>query len=208
MPRRPWRGGGKFVTSKVYYPECSKRFGCDKQSCLRTQARGWRVADFRPLESPNAQRNTWPHSPSRQTAKHNVWVQQFVFFDPMKGKPAAITRFGAPHRGPPSNSACLPLPGEGLGPPVIRKGSWIRAILPAMKTDIVLDPPGGGRRVVVGTKFTSILQAGRFGDLRLKCGYLYRMYAYLRSQEGRPAGIKQEDSFSILRSMARCGRSR
>jgi hypothetical protein len=108
----------------------------------------------------------------------------------------------------PAQQRCLPLPGEGLGPPVIRKGSWIRAILPAMKTDIVLDPPGGGRRVVVGTKFTSILQAGRFGDLRLKCGYLYRMYAYLRSQEGRPAGIKQEDSFSILRSMARCGRSR
>jgi hypothetical protein len=28
------------VTSKVYYPEWSKRFGCDKQSCSPAQARG------------------------------------------------------------------------------------------------------------------------------------------------------------------------
>ena len=61
----------------------------------------------------------------------------------------------------------------------------LAAVLPAMRTDIVLDPPDRRGRVVVDTKFTSILQAGRFGDLRLKSGYLYQMYAYLRSQEGR-----------------------
>jgi 5-methylcytosine-specific restriction enzyme subunit McrC len=57
-------------------------------------------------------------------------------------------------------------------------------ILPRMVTDIVLDPPNAGRRVVIDTKFTSILASGRFRDVSLKSGYLYQMYAYLRSQEG------------------------
>ncbi|MEO8101986.1 MAG: 5-methylcytosine-specific restriction endonuclease system specificity protein McrC [Betaproteobacteria bacterium] len=61
----------------------------------------------------------------------------------------------------------------------------LAAILPRMVTDIVLEPPGAGRRIVVDTKFTSILTTNRFFDARLKSGYLYQMYAYLRSQEGR-----------------------
>lgn len=63
--------------------------------------------------------------------------------------------------------------------------SGLAAILPRMVTDIVLDAPRAGRRVVVDTKFTSILGATRFSDARLKSGYLYQMYAYLRSQEGQ-----------------------
>lgn len=61
----------------------------------------------------------------------------------------------------------------------------LAAILPRMVTDIVLDPPDGGRRVVIDTKFSSIVASGRFGDASLRSGYLYQMYAYLRSQEGR-----------------------
>jgi 5-methylcytosine-specific restriction enzyme subunit McrC len=61
----------------------------------------------------------------------------------------------------------------------------LAAILARMVTDIVLDPPDQGRRLVVDTKFTSILASGRFGDIRLKSGYIYQMYAYIRSQEGR-----------------------
>ncbi len=61
----------------------------------------------------------------------------------------------------------------------------LAAILPRMVTDIVLDPPEGGRRVVIDTKFSSILASGRFGNATLKSGYLYQMYAYVRSQEGR-----------------------
>ena len=57
-------------------------------------------------------------------------------------------------------------------------------ILPRMVIDIVLDPPGVSGRLVVDTKFTSILAIGRFGNAGLKSGYLYQMYAYLRSQEG------------------------
>jgi 5-methylcytosine-specific restriction enzyme subunit McrC len=58
-------------------------------------------------------------------------------------------------------------------------------ILPRMMTDVVLDSPDGSRRVVIDTKFAAILTEGRFGDAGLKSGYLYQMYAYLRSQEGR-----------------------
>lgn len=57
-------------------------------------------------------------------------------------------------------------------------------ILPRMVTDIILDEPINGERIVIDTKFTSIFTTGRFGDATLKSGYLYQMYAYLRSQEG------------------------
>jgi 5-methylcytosine-specific restriction enzyme subunit McrC len=61
----------------------------------------------------------------------------------------------------------------------------LATILPRMVTDIVLEVPYANRRLVIDTKFTSILGTGRFGDASLKSGYLYQMYAYLRSQEGR-----------------------
>jgi 5-methylcytosine-specific restriction enzyme subunit McrC len=54
-----------------------------------------------------------------------------------------------------------------------------------MVTDIVLDALNADRRLVIDTKFTSVLGQGRFSDASLKSGYLYQMYAYLRSQEGR-----------------------
>ncbi len=60
----------------------------------------------------------------------------------------------------------------------------LAGLLPGMVTDIVLDPPNGSRRIVIDTKFSSILTSGRFDNASLKSGYLYQMYAYVRSQEG------------------------
>ena len=60
----------------------------------------------------------------------------------------------------------------------------LSTILPHMVTDIVLDAPNADRRLIIDTKFTSVLRIGRFGDASLKSEYLYQMYAYLRSQEG------------------------
>jgi len=60
----------------------------------------------------------------------------------------------------------------------------LATILPRMVTDIVIDAPDADQRLVIDTKFTSILGTGRFGDANLKSEYLYQMYAYLRSQEG------------------------
>ena len=61
----------------------------------------------------------------------------------------------------------------------------LATILPRMVTDIVLDAPNSSRRLIIDTKFTSVLGNRRFGSPSLKSGYLYQMYSYLRSQEGR-----------------------
>ena len=73
----------------------------------------------------------------------------------------------------------------------------LAAILPRMETDIVLDPPNAGRRMVIDTKFASILASGRFRDAGLKSGYLYQMYAYLRSQEGRNPRFDSADGLFL-----------
>ena len=74
--------------------------------------------------------------------------------------------------------------GRFIGWPVEQKTAGIDGILPAMQTDIVLDHRLADRRIVIDTKFTSVLAKGRFRERILKSGYLYQIYAYLRSQEG------------------------
>ena len=61
----------------------------------------------------------------------------------------------------------------------------IDRILPNMRTDVVLDHPPSGRRIVVDTKFNSILRPGGHRDQALRSGYLYQIYAYMRSQASR-----------------------
>ncbi len=63
------------------------------------------------------------------------------------------------------------------------KTERIDEILPQMKTDIVLDRPGE-RRIVIDTKFTSVLKQGHHGKLSVSSPHLYQIYAYLRSQVG------------------------
>ena len=72
----------------------------------------------------------------------------------------------------------------------------LRAVMPDMITDIVLEhrelsSSGAERRIVIDTKFTSIVQQGRFGQTTLKSGHMYQLYAYLRSQEqlGEPVTL-------------------
>ncbi|WP_206932577.1 5-methylcytosine-specific restriction endonuclease system specificity protein McrC [Roseococcus thiosulfatophilus] len=74
--------------------------------------------------------------------------------------------------------------------------SGIQAILPQMRTDIVLTHPPTGRRIVIDTKFNSILTRGWYKQETLRSGYLYQMYSYLRSQTGR--GDALDDSASGL----------
>lgn len=75
--------------------------------------------------------------------------------------------------------------GGALGWQIEGKTLGIDDILPTMKTDIVLDHPPSGRRIVIDTKFTSISTRGRYREETLRSGYLYQIYAYLRSQVGR-----------------------
>jgi 5-methylcytosine-specific restriction enzyme subunit McrC len=63
--------------------------------------------------------------------------------------------------------------------------SGIDQILPTMRTDVVLDHASACRRIVIDTKFTSIVTSGWYREETLRSGYVYQIYAYLRSQVGR-----------------------
>lgn len=56
------------------------------------------------------------------------------------------------------------------------------AILPGMVADIVLER--GVRRIVVDTKFTTMLTRNRYDREVLKNAHIYQLYTYLRTQEG------------------------
>jgi len=74
--------------------------------------------------------------------------------------------------------------GKTLNWPVTRKSPGLDKILPSMRTDIILDHFAQGRRIVIDTKFNAVLTPGWHREKTLRSGYLYQMYAYLRSQEG------------------------
>jgi len=81
--------------------------------------------------------------------------------------------------------------------------SGMAEILPSMKTDIVLEAPAGPerqahQRLVIDTKFTHILSPAQYGDEKLRSGYLYQMYAYLRSQESADDPLSQNASGLLL----------
>jgi 5-methylcytosine-specific restriction enzyme subunit McrC len=68
-----------------------------------------------------------------------------------------------------------------------QRGAWtagIPDILPGMWTDIVLDRAEEQRRIVIDTKFNALLTNGWYREETLRSGYVYQIYAYLRSQEG------------------------
>ena len=80
-------------------------------------------------------------------------------------------------------------PGRWIKWPVEKRSSGINDVLPSMQTDIVLErrtsdsQSDGHKRIVIDTKFTSILKSGQYDNRTLSSGYIYQMYAYLRSQE-------------------------
>ena len=59
----------------------------------------------------------------------------------------------------------------------------LSSILPSMQTDIILEHRQDGRRIVIDTKFNSILTAGPHRDAVIRSANLYQIYAYLHSQE-------------------------
>ena len=73
--------------------------------------------------------------------------------------------------------------GSVLHWPVETSTPGLDAILPRMETDIELLHKHTGRKIVIDTKFTSLLKPAQFRDT-VRSGYLYQIYAYLRSQVG------------------------
>lgn len=74
--------------------------------------------------------------------------------------------------------------GAHLKWPVENPTAGLAEILPGMITDIVLTNRTTGRRIVIDTKFNGMLSPGRWGGRTLRSGYMFQMYAYLRSQAG------------------------
>ncbi len=73
----------------------------------------------------------------------------------------------------------------------------IDQILPTMRTDIVLDHMDDNHRIVIDTKFNSVLSKGWYRNEGIRSGYMYQIYAYLRSQEesGNPLDLHAEGIF-------------
>ena len=78
------------------------------------------------------------------------------------------------------------------------KSLGIDNILPNMRTDILIDDMELGHRLVIDTKFNAVVINGWFRDETLRSGYLYQMYAYLRSQEGSGDPLNENASGLLL----------
>ncbi len=70
---------------------------------------------------------------------------------------------------------------SGIAWPMENPTSGLSAMMPGMTRDIVLEHEN--RRIVIDTKFTSIVTTGQYGNETFKSGNIYQLYAYLRSQE-------------------------
>ena len=55
-------------------------------------------------------------------------------------------------------------------------------ILPSMRTDVIIENFLEQRKIIIDTKFNSLLTTGWHRDETIRSGYLYQMYAYLMSQ--------------------------
>ena len=95
--------------------------------------------------------------------------------------------------------------GRWLRWPVEWRTPGIRGLLPNMQTDVMLEHPPSGRRIVVDTKFNSLLVRGRYRDQTLRSGYLYQIYAYLRSQAGRGDPLADQAEGLLLHPSAGVG---
>jgi 5-methylcytosine-specific restriction enzyme subunit McrC len=82
-------------------------------------------------------------------------------------------------------------PGRRLAWPISQQTPGLSTILPGMQTDIELNHASSVRRIVIDTKFTSILKSSSYRTQILKSGHLYQLYTYLRTQE------RAEDTASL-----------
>jgi 5-methylcytosine-specific restriction enzyme subunit McrC len=88
--------------------------------------------------------------------------------------------------------------GSMLAWQIERRTTGIDKIMPMMRTDVVLDHYPSGRRIVIDTKFNSVLTSGWHREETLRSGYLYQIYTYLRSQVGCGDSMANRAEGSLL----------
>ena len=87
--------------------------------------------------------------------------------------------------------------------PIESKTSQIDAILPTMRTDIVLNYRPSGRKIVIDTKFTSLVTEGWYRPETIHSGYVYQIYSYLRSQVAREPTHRPAEGLLLHPSVGR-----
>lgn len=80
------------------------------------------------------------------------------------------------------------LRGRKLSWPVEAVSEELDAHLPGMQTDIELLHQVRKHKLVIDTKFTNIFTSSQYREQVLRSGYLYQLYAYLRTQEDATSG--------------------
>lgn len=88
--------------------------------------------------------------------------------------------------------------GKWLGWQIESQSSGIDRILPSMQTDIILNHLDSGRRIVIDTKFNSVVTRGWYREQSLRSQYVYQIYAYLRSQEANGDPLAENASGLLL----------
>lgn len=88
--------------------------------------------------------------------------------------------------------------GKYMNWPIQEKSTGIDRIFPSMQTDIILDSLENKHRFIIDTKFTSILINGNYREKILRTGYIYQIYAYLRSQEGNGDHLSENATGILL----------
>ncbi|HCE2128482.1 TPA: 5-methylcytosine-specific restriction endonuclease system specificity protein McrC [Vibrio parahaemolyticus] len=78
------------------------------------------------------------------------------------------------------------------------KSSGIDEIFPSMKTDIIIDNRTSGERLVIDAKFNAVTKKGWYRNETIRSGYIYQMYAYLRSQEHENNALSLMSSGMLL----------
>lgn len=71
-------------------------------------------------------------------------------------------------------------------------------VLPSMTQDIVLENSATPQRIVIDTKFTDVTTSGWHRSETLRSGYIYQIYAYVRSQEQDDDSASQNSTGILL----------
>ena len=155
------------LTTRMYRPgsDVLGRLGAEDRQMLAAARLAFELA--LPTENPGSE---YIASPQREGDR---WIRQL--FERAVGGfyEVVLSRLGwQVHRGRLNNF------------PVEQETRELKSFLPRMQTDIELEREGfPHNRIVIDTKFTSILKPGQYGGQRLDSGYIYQIYSYVRSQE-------------------------
>ena len=81
---------------------------------------------------------------------------------------------------------------------ITSKTDGIDKILPNMRTDVILEHHATNKRIIIDTKFASILTNGWYREKSLKSAYIYQMYAYIHSQSETNNWLANDTSGLLL----------